>query len=90
MPIYVERLGPWSAKRLQRLNYVLFALVIAHAFFYGALGRTPTPFPRVDTKGHRDDAARLPAYDRLPAPVLESTGHPAAVAVSGGFQLAAL
>lgn len=40
MPIYVERLGPWSAKRLQRLNYVLFALVIAHAFFCGALART--------------------------------------------------
>ncbi len=33
--------GPW--KWLQRLNYVLFALVIAHAFFYGALLRTSAP-----------------------------------------------
>lgn len=33
---------PW--KRLQRLNYALFALVIAHAFFYGALLRTTSPF----------------------------------------------
>jgi DMSO/TMAO reductase YedYZ heme-binding membrane subunit len=44
VPIYVERLGPWSAKRLQRLNYVLFALVIAHAFFCGALERTESPY----------------------------------------------
>jgi sulfoxide reductase heme-binding subunit YedZ len=34
--------GPW--KRLQRLNYALFALVIAHAFFYGALLRTTSPY----------------------------------------------
>jgi sulfoxide reductase heme-binding subunit YedZ len=33
---------PW--KRLQRLNYALFALVIAHAFFYGALLRMTSPF----------------------------------------------
>jgi DMSO/TMAO reductase YedYZ heme-binding membrane subunit len=31
-------------KRLQRLNYALFALVIAHAFFYGALVRTDSPY----------------------------------------------
>jgi methionine sulfoxide reductase heme-binding subunit len=31
-------------KDLQRLNYTLFALVIAHAFFYGALLRTTSPF----------------------------------------------
>ncbi len=31
-------------KRLQRLNYALFALVIAHAFFYGALLRRTSPF----------------------------------------------
>jgi sulfoxide reductase heme-binding subunit YedZ len=31
-------------KRLQRLNYALFALVIAHAFFYGALLRTDSPY----------------------------------------------
>ncbi len=31
-------------KRLQRLNYALFALVIAHAFFYGALLRATSPF----------------------------------------------
>ena len=33
---------PW--KRLQRLNYALFALVIAHAFFYGALLRLQSPY----------------------------------------------
>jgi sulfoxide reductase heme-binding subunit YedZ len=33
---------PW--KRLQRLNYALFALVILHAFFYGALLRVTSPF----------------------------------------------
>jgi sulfoxide reductase heme-binding subunit YedZ len=31
-------------KWLQRLNYALFALVIAHAFFYGALLRITSPF----------------------------------------------
>jgi len=33
---------PW--KRLQRLNYALFALVLAHAVFYGALSRATSPF----------------------------------------------
>jgi methionine sulfoxide reductase heme-binding subunit len=33
---------PW--KQLQRLNYALFALVIAHAFFYGALVRSTSPY----------------------------------------------
>lgn len=31
-------------KRLQRLNYALFALVFLHAFFYGALLRVTSPF----------------------------------------------
>jgi sulfoxide reductase heme-binding subunit YedZ len=34
--------GNW--KRLQRLNYALFALVGLHAFFYGALLRATSPF----------------------------------------------
>jgi len=34
--------GPW--KRLQRLNYVLFALVPLHAFFYGTMLRVTSPF----------------------------------------------
>jgi sulfoxide reductase heme-binding subunit YedZ len=34
--------SPW--KWLQRLNYALFALVMAHAFFYGALLRTTSPY----------------------------------------------
>jgi sulfoxide reductase heme-binding subunit YedZ len=34
-------------KRLQRLNYVLFALVIAHAFFYGAIVRADSPYTTV-------------------------------------------
>jgi sulfoxide reductase heme-binding subunit YedZ len=33
---------PW--KRLQRLNYALFALVVVHAFFYGALLRVTSLF----------------------------------------------
>ena len=33
--------GPW--KRLQRLNYALFALVLAHAIYYGALLRVTSP-----------------------------------------------
>lgn len=33
--------GPW--KNLQRLNYALFALVIAHAIYYGALLRVTSP-----------------------------------------------
>jgi sulfoxide reductase heme-binding subunit YedZ len=31
-------------KSLQRLNYTLFALVVAHAVFYGALSRPTSPF----------------------------------------------
>jgi DMSO/TMAO reductase YedYZ heme-binding membrane subunit len=31
-------------KNLQRLNYALFALVVAHAFFYGALVPVTSPF----------------------------------------------
>jgi DMSO/TMAO reductase YedYZ heme-binding membrane subunit len=31
-------------KRIQRLNYAFFALVIAHAFFYGAVLRTDSPY----------------------------------------------
>jgi DMSO/TMAO reductase YedYZ heme-binding membrane subunit len=34
--------GRW--KWLQRLNYALFALVVLHAFFYGALVRMSSPF----------------------------------------------
>jgi sulfoxide reductase heme-binding subunit YedZ len=34
--------GPW--KWLQRSNYALFALVILHAFFYGALLRVTSPY----------------------------------------------
>src|SRR5262249_43131688 len=33
--------GPW--KWLQRLNYALFALVVAHAVYYGALLRVASP-----------------------------------------------
>jgi DMSO/TMAO reductase YedYZ heme-binding membrane subunit len=33
--------GPW--KWLQRLNYALFVLVIAHAIYYGALLRVTSP-----------------------------------------------
>jgi sulfoxide reductase heme-binding subunit YedZ len=37
--------GPW--KNLQRLNYTLFALVVLHAVFYGALRRMTSPFTLV-------------------------------------------
>lgn len=37
--------GPW--KQFQRLNYALFALVILHAFFYGALLRMTSPFTQL-------------------------------------------
>jgi sulfoxide reductase heme-binding subunit YedZ len=40
----LRKLGARPWKRLQRLNYALFVLVIAHAFFYGALLRTTSPF----------------------------------------------
>jgi sulfoxide reductase heme-binding subunit YedZ len=36
---------PW--KELQRLNYTLFALVVLHAIFYGALRRLTSPFSRI-------------------------------------------
>jgi methionine sulfoxide reductase heme-binding subunit len=36
---------PW--KDLQRLNYTLFALVVLHATFYGALRRITSPFTRI-------------------------------------------
>jgi sulfoxide reductase heme-binding subunit YedZ len=34
-------------KNIQRLNYALFALVVLHAFFYGALLQTTSPFTLV-------------------------------------------
>jgi sulfoxide reductase heme-binding subunit YedZ len=40
----LRKLKAKNWKRIQRLNYVLFALVIAHAFFYGALLRTDSPY----------------------------------------------
>jgi methionine sulfoxide reductase heme-binding subunit len=40
----LRKLKAKSWKRLQRLNYALFALVIVHAFFYGALLRETSPY----------------------------------------------
>lgn len=34
-------------KSFQRMNYALFALVVLHAFFYGALLRMTSPFTLV-------------------------------------------
>lgn len=42
--IALRKLKATCWKRLQRLNYVLFALVLAHAYFYGALLRLESPF----------------------------------------------
>jgi DMSO/TMAO reductase YedYZ heme-binding membrane subunit len=41
---YVRELKATSWKNLQRLNYTLFALVVVHAIFYGALRRITSPF----------------------------------------------
>lgn len=40
----LRKLKARSWKRLQRLNYALFALVVVHALFYGALLRTGSPY----------------------------------------------
>jgi sulfoxide reductase heme-binding subunit YedZ len=40
----LRKLKAKNWKRLQRLNYALLALVILHAFFYGALVRTDSPY----------------------------------------------
>ena len=40
----LRKLKARTWKNLQRLNYVLVALVIAHAFFYGALLRAESPY----------------------------------------------
>lgn len=40
----LRKLKAKTWKDLQRLNYTLFALVIAHAFFYGAVLRTDSPY----------------------------------------------
>jgi methionine sulfoxide reductase heme-binding subunit len=40
----LRKLKAKNWKRLQRLNYALFALVIVHAFFYGALLRETSPY----------------------------------------------
>ena len=40
----LRRLKARNWKRLQRLNYALFALVMVHAFFYGALLRETSPY----------------------------------------------
>jgi methionine sulfoxide reductase heme-binding subunit len=40
----LRKLKAQGWKRLQRLNYVLFGLVILHAFFYGAFLRMASPF----------------------------------------------
>jgi len=40
----LRRLKARRWKRLQRLNYALFTLVILHALFYGALWRTTSPY----------------------------------------------
>jgi sulfoxide reductase heme-binding subunit YedZ len=40
----LRKLRAKNWKRLQRLNYALFALVVAHAFFYGAVIRRDSPY----------------------------------------------
>jgi sulfoxide reductase heme-binding subunit YedZ len=40
----LRRLKARNWKRVQRVNYALFALVVAHAFFYGAVLRTESPY----------------------------------------------
>jgi methionine sulfoxide reductase heme-binding subunit len=40
----LRKLRAKNWKRLQRLNYALFALVVVHAFFYGAAVRSDSPY----------------------------------------------
>jgi sulfoxide reductase heme-binding subunit YedZ len=40
----LRKLKAKNWKRMQRLNYALFALVIVHAFFYGAVLRKTSPY----------------------------------------------
>jgi sulfoxide reductase heme-binding subunit YedZ len=40
----LRKLKAKNWKRLQRLNYALFTLVVVHAFFYGALLRETSPY----------------------------------------------
>jgi sulfoxide reductase heme-binding subunit YedZ len=40
----LRKLKAKNWKRLQRVNYALFALIIVHAFFYGAFMRTDSPY----------------------------------------------
>jgi sulfoxide reductase heme-binding subunit YedZ len=40
----LRKLKARNWKRLQRLNYALFVLVVAHAFFYGAFVRSSSPY----------------------------------------------
>jgi methionine sulfoxide reductase heme-binding subunit len=40
----LRKLKAKNWKRIQRLNYALLALVIAHSFFYGAVLRTNSPY----------------------------------------------
>jgi sulfoxide reductase heme-binding subunit YedZ len=42
--VALRKLKAKSWKRLQRLNYVLFVLVVVHALFYGALLRETSPY----------------------------------------------
>jgi sulfoxide reductase heme-binding subunit YedZ len=44
---YLRELKSRRWKDLQRLNYTLFALVVLHAIYYGALRQTTSPFARV-------------------------------------------
>jgi sulfoxide reductase heme-binding subunit YedZ len=44
---YMREFKAPAWKSLQRLNYTLFALVVAHAVFYGALRRMESPFTRL-------------------------------------------
>src|SRR6266540_7056102 len=44
---YMRELKSRRWKDLQRLNYTLFALVVLHAIYYGALRQMTSPFTRV-------------------------------------------
>lgn len=44
---YLRELKSRRWKDLQRLNYVLFGLVVMHAVYYGSLRQTTSPFARI-------------------------------------------
>lgn len=80
----LRKLKAKNWKRLQRLNYVLFALVIGHAFFYGALLRETSPYTILLGVGvSAVVAGQVMGICLFRRRYARRTGEPASAAVSG-------